>query len=86
MTWTESATGAFTATDEGLNFVLEPVSWSIWSLEQAKDSARYLADQKRCGANPWVPGCQVKLYYRPEGLDTPPPIKVRGRRKPDSLV
>ena len=64
MIWTESPDGEWCATAQGLNFTLEPTDWSIWTIDQAKDSARHLANLKQCGASPWVPGCQVKLFYR----------------------
>ena len=76
MTWSES-NGTWSANSQGLVFTLEPTDWSIWDLDQAKDSARHLANLKQCGASPWVPGCQVKLFYRTsEG----PPGKPMKRR------
>lgn len=63
MTWTTS-NGIHTATAAGLQFVLEPTPWSIWSLDQAKASADHLANLKACGLNPWTPEATARLFYR----------------------
>ena len=75
MNWTES-NGEWIANSQGLEFVLQPTDWSIWDLDQAKDSARHLANLKQCGLNPWCPGSTVKLFYRP---DQAPPGKIKRR-------
>ncbi len=66
MTWTESG-NTYTTAAEGLEFVLEPTDWSIWDLDQAKASARHLANLRACGANSWAPGVVVRLSYRTPG-------------------
>lgn len=79
MKWTLTAS-TLTATAEGLNFVLEPVSWSIWDLAQAKESACFLANQKAVGLNPWTPGATVRLFFREP--DSVPKEAHSGQRRP----
>ena len=63
MNWT-TTNATHTTTAAGLEFILEPTPWSIWSLDQAKASARHIANLKACGLNPWTPGATVRLFYR----------------------
>jgi len=75
MTWREDS-GTHTAHAQGIEFALEPTTWSIWDLGQAKASAAHIANLKACGLNPWVPGSTVKLFYR--ASEGPPgPMKRR---------
>ncbi len=76
MNWEQDLYGTYTATAQGLNFTLEPQSWSIWDLSQCQASAAHIANLKQCGSDPWCPGSTVKLFYRP---DQAPPGNIKRR-------
>jgi hypothetical protein len=77
MIWIETD-GEWSAHAQGIVFTLQPTDWSIWSIDQAKASAAHIANLKQCGLNPWVPGCQVKLFYRADEAPVPPLKLTKG--------
>jgi len=63
MTWHQPSQGVFTTTAQGLEIVLEPTAWSVWTLPQAQAEARRLANQ--AARERWAKGSLVRLTYRP---------------------
>ena len=68
LNWT-TTDATHTTTAAGLEFTLEPTDWSIWSLDQAKATARHIANLKACGLNPWTSGATVRLFYWAPGKE-----------------
>ncbi len=74
MTWEQDLYGTWSATAEGIRYILLP-SGGVFDLKHCQGVCEHLARQKQHGLAHWISG-EVRLSYRPS--EAPPgPMKRR---------